>query len=114
MKYYGMMVQLQELDQQLAEQNLAPQEMGKEEMFGIGMGYILALGETEAIALHDCDILTYNKNLLARLIYPVANPRFNFDFFKGYYPRVSNGKVRKSSKIIGNTTFKSFRKNNRI
>ena len=38
--------------------------------------------------------MTYNKNLLARLVYPVANPRFNFDFCKGYYPRVSDNKVR--------------------
>ena len=46
------------------------------------MGYILSTGETEAVALHDCDILTYSRDLLARLIYPVANPKFNFDFAK--------------------------------
>ncbi len=85
---------LKKLNKQLAEQNLAPQEMGKGRNVWYCMGYILSLGDTEAIALHDCDILTYNKNLLARLVYPVANPRFNFDFCKGYYPRVSDNKVR--------------------
>ena len=54
----------------------------------------MALGDSEAIALSDCDILTYDKNYNARLVYPVANPRFNFDFCKGYYPRVSKTKVR--------------------
>ena len=80
---------LKKLDQQLADHNLAPQELGKGRNVWYCMGYILSLGDTEAIALHDCDIITYDRNLLARLVYPVANPRFNFDFCKGYYPRVS-------------------------
>ena len=80
---------LKKLDHQLADHNLAPQELGKGRNVWYCMGYILSLGDTEAIALHDCDIITYDRSLLARLVYPVANPRFNFDFCKGYYPRVS-------------------------
>jgi glucosyl-3-phosphoglycerate synthase len=30
---------------------------------------------------------------LARLIYPVANPRFNYEFCKGFYARVADGKI---------------------
>ena len=82
------------LDAQLSKHNLAPQEMGKGRNVWYCMGYILSLGESEAVALHDCDIITYNRNLLTRLIYPVANPKFNFDFCKGYYPRVSQKKVK--------------------
>ncbi len=85
---------LGKLDEQLAKNKLAPQEMGKGRNVWYCMGYILSLGDTEAIALHDCDIITYNKKLLARLLYPVANPKFNFDFCKGYYPRVSDKRVR--------------------
>ena len=85
---------LKKLDKQLADHNLGPQELGKGRNVWYCMGYILSLGDTEAIALHDCDIITYDRNLLARLVYPVANPRFNFDFCKGYYPRVSQKKVR--------------------
>jgi glucosyl-3-phosphoglycerate synthase len=46
--------------------------------------------------LHDCDIRTYNRELLARLVYPVAHPSLGFDFCKGYYARVTtqlNGRV---------------------
>ena len=57
------------------------------------MGYVLATGRAESVALHDCDITTYNKELLARLIYPVANPQFNYEFCKGFYARVANGKI---------------------
>ena len=57
------------------------------------MGYVLARDEARSIALHDCDILTYDRELLARLVYPVANPLFNYEFCKGYYPRIANNKM---------------------
>ncbi len=41
------------------------------------------------VAVHDCDIITYNRELLARLCYPVAHPALGFDFCKGYYARVT-------------------------
>ena len=31
--------------------------------------------------------------MLAKLFYPVVNPLFNFEFCKGYYPRVANKKM---------------------
>mgnify|MGYP001391545335 FL=1 len=85
---------LKSLDTMLAKQNLAPQELGKGRNVWYCMGYILSVGKAEAVALHDCDIITYSRSLLARLVYPVANPKFNFDFCKGYYPRVSENKVK--------------------
>ena len=57
------------------------------------MGYILATSRVDAVALHDCDILTYDRSLLARLIYPVAHPQFSFEFCKGYYARVAGNKL---------------------
>jgi glucosyl-3-phosphoglycerate synthase len=53
-------------------------------------GYLLARGECEVIALHDCDILNYSRELLARLCYPVMNPTLGFEFCKGYYARVTD------------------------
>ena len=50
------------------------------------------IGKSESVA-PDCDITTYDRELLARLIYPVANPRFNYEFCKGYYARVASGKI---------------------
>jgi glucosyl-3-phosphoglycerate synthase len=47
----------------------------------------------KSIALHDCDIVTYNRDMLARLLYPVANPLFNYEFCKGYYARLANNKI---------------------
>lgn len=84
---------LREIDAQLAEQNLAPTQAGKGRNAWYCMGYALALDHCEAIALHDCDILTYDRSLPARLFYPVANPAFSFDFCKGYYARVNGDRL---------------------
>lgn len=84
---------LQALDALLQEQGLAPRELGKGRNVWYCMGYTLATNRSESVALHDCDIVTYNRSLLARLIYPVANPRFNYEFCKGYYARVAGGTI---------------------
>jgi glucosyl-3-phosphoglycerate synthase len=84
---------LRALDALLEEQGVAPRELGKGRNVWYCMGYTLATNRSESVALHDCDILTYDRSLLARLIYPVANPRFNYEFCKGYYSRIADGKI---------------------
>ena len=84
---------LREIDRMLKEKNLAPTEMGKGRNVWYCYGYVLASGKAESVALHDCDILTYKREMLARLLYPVANPNFNYEFCKGYYSRVADNKL---------------------
>lgn len=84
---------LQAIHAQLQEEGLPVGEPGKGRNVWFCLGYMLAAGSTSSIALHDCDIVTYHRELLARLIYPVANPNFNYTFCKGYYSRVANGKI---------------------
>jgi len=49
-------------------------ERGKGRSVWLAYGYVLARGRSDVIALHDCDIVTYSRELLARLCYPVVNP----------------------------------------
>ena len=84
---------MQQLHQQLHAQGLSSGEPGKGRNVWFCFGYALASGCTSSVAVHDCDIVTYDRMLLARLIYPVANPQFNYTFCKGYYARVANGKI---------------------
>ncbi len=81
------------IDKELQDEGLAPSERGKGRNVWYCLGYVLASGKAESIALHDCDIVTYDRALLARLIYPIANPHFNYEFCKGYYSRIANGKI---------------------
>lgn len=56
----------------------------------MAFGYVLARGQSSVIALHDCDILSYNREYLARLCYPIVHPNLGYEFCKGYYSRVTN------------------------
>lgn len=81
---------IQALFDKLRENDLPLGESGKGRSCWMAYGYVLADGQCEVIALHDCDILTYDRELLARLCYPVTNPNINFEFCKGYYARVTD------------------------
>lgn len=81
------------LDEELAELGLAPPEPGKGRNVWYCFGYMLAKRDVFAIGLHDCDILTYERSMLARLLYPVVNPVFPYVFTKGYYPRINADKL---------------------
>ncbi len=52
-------------------------EDGKGRSAWIAYGYILALEDSKVIALHDCDVVTYDRELLARLCYPVTHPNIH-------------------------------------
>jgi glucosyl-3-phosphoglycerate synthase len=84
---------LLEVDARLKSLGLAPTELGKGRNVWYMLGYVLASGKAESVALHDCDIVTYNRELLARLVYPVANPTFSYAFCKGYYARVASNSM---------------------
>ncbi|MCB1333075.1 MAG: glycosyl transferase [Roseivivax sp.] len=81
------------IDGELSALGLAPQEAGKGKNVWTSMGYLIACADTSVMAIHDCDILTYSREMLARLVYPVANPVFPYQLSKGFYPRVGDGKL---------------------
>jgi glucosyl-3-phosphoglycerate synthase len=87
---------IQQLYRRLEEAELSPGLPGKGRNVWTCLGYVLASEQARMVAIHDCDITTYSRELLARLCYPVAHPSLGFDFCKGYYARVSdqlNGRV---------------------
>ena len=108
---------IQSLFSLLKENGLDVGDPGKGRAAWIAYGYVLSKNKSEVIALHDCDVLTYNRELLARLCYPLANPNMNYEFCKGYYPRVTDrlyGRVtrlfispivRALKKIVGHIPF---------
>jgi glucosyl-3-phosphoglycerate synthase len=74
----------------LEERGLPPGADGKGRSCWLAYGYLLAKRDCRMIALHDCDIVNYDRQLLARLCYAVAHPHLPFDFCKGYYARVTD------------------------
>lgn len=74
---------------EMAERGIASGVQGKGQSVWVTLGYLFARDDSDVIALHDCDIVTYDRILLGRLIEPVANPNNDFQFCKGYYARIS-------------------------
>jgi len=93
---------------------------GKGRSVWMTLGSVLSEPEVYAVALHDCDIVNYRREMLARLILPVAHPALDFEFSKGYYARVTDqlyGRVtrlfytpliRTLNRILGLNPFLSF------
>ncbi len=87
---------MKRLIRKLVAADLDPGQRGKGRNMWLCYGYVLASEQAKVIAAHDCDILTYGRELLARLCYPVANDSLGFDFCKGYTARFThklNGRV---------------------
>jgi glucosyl-3-phosphoglycerate synthase len=82
--------EVQGLFADLEARGLSAGQDGKGRSCWLAYGYLLACNDCEVIALHDCDILNYNRELLARLCYPVTNANLGFEFCKGFYARVTD------------------------
>jgi len=74
----------------LREEGLDPGQDAKGRATWLAYGYVLATGQSRVVATHDCDIRDYRRDLLARLVYPTANPNLSYEFAKGYYGRVTD------------------------
>jgi len=99
------------VQERLRDDGLAPTERGKGSNVWYCLGYVQALGNTEAVALHDCDITTYDRSMLARLIYPIANPEFAYKFCKGYYARVADSKLNgRVSRLLVSPLIRTMKK----
>jgi len=81
---------IQRIYQRLREEGLDAGEDGKGRGTWLAYGYVLASNRARVLAVHDCDILDYDRELLARLCFPTVNPNLNYEFAKGYYGRVSD------------------------
>lgn len=93
---------------------------GKGRSAWVAYGYVIGRGESHVIALHDCDILSYDRNLLSRLVYPTVVPELDYEFCKGYYSRITgrmHGRVtrllvapliRSLIKMLGNMPILDF------
>ena len=79
-----------ELLDRLVDIGLGAGPDGKGRSAWIGAGYALSGGVAQALAFHDCDVLTYDAEFLARLCFPVVHPNLDYDYCKGYYGRATD------------------------
>jgi glucosyl-3-phosphoglycerate synthase len=91
---------IMEIYETLARNGLDVGQRGKGRSAWLAYGYVLARGRSDVIALHDCDIINYSRELLARLCYPVVNPNLNYVFCKGFYSRVTNKMYGRVTRLL--------------
>lgn len=113
-------MRIKEIYDTLRRNGLDPGQDGKGRSAWLAYGYVIAAGNSDVIALHDCDILTYSREMLARLCYPVVSPNLDYVFCKGFYSRVTDkmhGRVtrllitplvRSLGNLTGNHPFLTF------
>ncbi len=85
-------------------------EEGKGKSAWMAYGYIIAQKDIDVIALHDCDIFTYNRELLARLCYPVTNPNLEYEFCKGFYSRITDRMHGRVTRLLVTPLLRSLKK----
>ncbi|MCW1933461.1 glycosyltransferase family protein [Pararhodobacter zhoushanensis] len=81
------------LMERLEPHGLGPIEPGKGRNVWGCLGYLIACADSAVMAIHDCDIVTYHREMLSRLVYPVAHPAFPYHLSKGFYARVGNDRL---------------------
>lgn len=80
----------QALLQELIEADFPLDVPGKGRAVWFAYGYLLADPSLKAFILHDCDIVGYQRQMLAKLCYPMAQPNLDFDYCKAYYARCTD------------------------
>lgn len=101
---------VQDIMETLVQAGLYVGETGKGKGAWTAYGYIIATGECDVIALHDCDILSYDRMMLARLCYPVVNPNINYEFSKGFYSRVTDRMHGRVTRLLLTPLLRSLHK----
>ena len=83
---------------------------GKGRAVWLGIGYALARGESASLVFHDCDILGYDANFLARLCFPAVHPNLGYDYVKGYYSRVTDRLYGRVTRLLVTPLVRSLRR----
>lgn len=101
---------ISEIYKLIEKADLPTGEHGKGRSAWMAYGYVLSQQKFQTIVLHDCDILTYSRDMLARLCYPVTNPSLDYDFCKGYYSRVTDRLHGRMTRLLVTPLIRSLQK----
>ncbi|KFI25938.1 glycosyltransferase family protein [Paenirhodobacter enshiensis] len=82
-----------EIMDRLEPLGLGPIEPGKGRNVWGCIGYLIGCADSAVMAVHDCDIVTYEHGLLSRLLFPVVHPAMPYQLSKGFYPRIGNNRM---------------------
>lgn len=91
---------MQELYHELTASGFLLDAPGKGRSVWTAFGHLLADPALEAFVVHDCDIVDYDRILLARLCLPLAHPSLDFEFAKGFYQRSTDRMYGRAARLF--------------
>ena len=94
----------------LKKNGLSISKSGKGMAIWIAHGYVLANKKSHVVVSHDCDIISYTRELLVRLCYPIVNPNLDYEFSKGYYTRITNRMYGRAMRIFFTPLIRTMKK----
>ncbi len=101
---------MQQFYQELKASDFKMDKAGKGQSVWMTLGYILADSTVRTIALDDCDIVNYKRELLARLVYPLIHPAIDIEFSKGYYARSTDRLYGRVMRLFYTPLIKTLKK----
>lgn len=101
---------ISEIYKTIERADLPTGEHGKGRSAWMAYGYVFSQQRFKTIVLHDCDILTYSRDMLARLCYPVTGPSLDYDFCKGFYSRVTDRLHGRMTRLLVTPLIRSLQK----
>ena len=101
---------IQKLTSLLVKNDLSVGSPGKGSNIWMASGLVLADERCKIIAVHDCDIVSYDNELLARLVFPLASPSMDYEFCKGYYARVADRLYGRVTRLLVTPLIRALRK----
>jgi len=101
---------IRKLTKLMAANDISVGSPGKGSNMWMASGLVLADDQCKIIALHDCDILSYNRELLARLVFPLASPHMDYVFCKGYYARVADRLYGRVTRLLVTPLIRALQK----
>ncbi len=84
---------------------------GKGKDLWLTMG--IASLELYAFAVHDADVVYYDRMLPTKLLYPVIEPKLDFFFAKGYYARVNVQQHKMYGRIFASSLYPYWKRSSR-
>jgi glucosyl-3-phosphoglycerate synthase len=81
---------VQKLYEELMRAGIRLGTPGKGRTVWSAFGYLIADPQISIFALHDCDIVNYDRSIPARLCLPLVHTALDFEFCKAYYARFTD------------------------
>ncbi len=91
---------VRQISEEIESRGTRLSDPGKGRAVWMALGYVLAENRARAVALHDADVVGYERSLLANLVFPILHPSLEFDFCKAYYARATTRLHGRATRLL--------------